>query len=130
MTFRLHILQHSLGLDRYGRGAGHRNYFVTSEGTEDYPACIAAVADGLMTQTPGNAITGGYDVFRVTPAGMAWVQEHSPPAPAMTRGQRTYMAWLSSCTGQSFGEWIKSGRSRGHEAPKHRQVSEPHGASG
>ena len=85
MTERLHVLQHSLGLNEYGQGAGHRNYFVTDEGTTDWPVCRAAVADGLMTQTKGNAITGGGDVFRVTPAGMVWVQQHSPTAPTLTR---------------------------------------------
>ena len=113
MEDRLHVLQHSLGLDDYGQGAGHRNYFVTSEGTDDWPVCVAAVADGLMTQTKGDAITGGGDVFRVTPAGMVWVQEHSPKAPKLTRAQRTYRDWLDADNGMTFGAWLKAGRAVG-----------------
>ena len=109
----LHVLQHSLGLDPYGQGAGHRNYFVTSEGSTDWPVCVAAVVDGLMTQTKGNAITGGGDVFRVTPAGMAWVQQHSPQAPTLTRGQRAYRDWLGANNGTTFGEWLRVGRAVG-----------------
>jgi hypothetical protein len=109
---RLHVLQHSLGLNQYGQGAGHRNYFVTSEGTTDWPVCVAAVAEGLMTQTKGNAITGGGDVFRVTPEGVAWVQQHSPKAPTLTRGQRAYRAWLNADNDMTFGQWLKSGRSK------------------
>jgi hypothetical protein len=113
MKERLHVLQHSLGLNQYGQGAGHRNYFVTSEGATDWPVCVAAVADGLMTQTKGNEITGGGDVFRVTPAGMVWVQEHSPKAPTLTRAQRVYLAYLRADCSLTFGEWLKAGRAVG-----------------
>ena len=113
MTDRLHVLQHALGLDQYGRGAGHRNYFVTDCGTTDWPTCVAAAADGLMTQTKGNAITGGGDVFRVTPAGMVWVLEHSPKAPKLTRAQRVYRAYLDADCSLTFGEWLKDGRAVG-----------------
>ena len=113
MTERLHVLQHSLGLNEYGHGAGHRNYFVTGIGSTDYPHCVAAVADGLMTQTHGNSITGGDDVFRVTPAGMVWVQEHSPKAPTLTSAQRAYRDWLRADNGMTFGAWLKAGRAVG-----------------
>jgi len=108
MDKTLHVLQHALGLDQYGRGAGHRNYFVTDCGTTDWPTCVMAAADGLMTQTKGNAITGGGDVFRVTPAGMVWVQQHSPKAPTLTRAQRTYREWSRHDNGMTFGEWLKA----------------------
>ena len=108
MSERLHVLQHTLGLNQYGQGAGHRNHFVTSEGTTEWPVCIAAVADGLMTQTKGNALTGGSDVFRVTPTGMTWVQQHSPKAPKLTRSQQAYRDYLAADTGLSFGEWLKA----------------------
>mgnify|MGYP003494872143 CR=1 FL=1 len=113
MTDRLHVLQHALGLDQYGRGAGHRNYFVTDCGTTDWPTCVQAAADGLMTQTKGNAVTGGGDVFRVTPAGMVWVQEHSPKAPTLTKAQRVYRAYLRADSSLTFGEWLKDGRAVG-----------------
>jgi len=108
MADRLHILQHSLGLDQYGQGTSHRNYFVTGMGSDDYPHCVALVADGLMTQTHGNSITGGDDVFRVTTAGREWVSEHSPPPPKLTSGQRRYMAFLDEDSSLRFGEWLKA----------------------
>ena len=113
MDDRLHVLQHCMGLNQHGQGAGHRNYFVTSDGTTDWPVCVAAVADGLMTQSPGNAISGGGDVFRATPAGVAWVQQHSPKAPTLTRGQRAYRAWSRADNGMNFGDWLRAGRAVG-----------------
>ena len=47
---QLHILQHSLGLDEYGRGTMYRNHFVTGEGSLDHPHCVALVEAGLMNQ--------------------------------------------------------------------------------
>lgn len=110
MDKKLHILQHSLGLDQYGQGRGHRNYFVTSPGSTDYPHCIALVQDGLMTQTHGNSITGGDDVFRVTRAGKEWVAAHSPKPPKLTAGQRRYQAFLDEDSSITFGEWLKARR--------------------
>ena len=108
MEKTLHVLQHALGLDQYGRGAGHRNYFVTDCGTTDWPTCVMTAADGLMTQTKGNAITGGGDVFRVTPAGMVWVQQHSPKVLMLIRVQRTYRKWARADNNMTFGTWLKA----------------------
>jgi hypothetical protein len=113
MTERVRVLQHCLGLNEYGQGTGYRNYFVTGEGTTDWPVCVAAVADGLMTQTKGSAITGGDDVFRATPAGMEWVQMNSSKAPVLTRSQRVYRTYLRADSSLSFGEWLKAGRAVG-----------------
>lgn len=64
----LHILQHSLGL-RPGQN-GHRNYFVTGEGSEDYPVCETLVHKGYMTKAidPLNEMEKEY-VYRVTESG-------------------------------------------------------------
>lgn len=105
---QLHILQHSLGLDQYGRGRQYRNHFVTSDGTDDYPHCQALVAAGLMTRRPGNELTGGDDLFHVTPAGKAAVVEHSPAPPKLTRSQQRYEDFLDADCGLTFGEWLRS----------------------
>ena len=42
----LEILQHALGLDQYGHGKSHRNYFCAGEGDE--ADCRELVAAGLM----------------------------------------------------------------------------------
>ena len=36
MDSKLHILQHSLGLDKYGDGNQYRNHFVTGPGSTDF----------------------------------------------------------------------------------------------
>ncbi|TYC93011.1 hypothetical protein [Novosphingobium sp. BW1] len=103
----LHILQHSLGVDQYGRGEQYRNHFVTGEGSVDFPACIAATLFGLMNRRQGNVLSGGDDVFRVTPEGKRWMAENSPVPPKLTRSQRRYRAYLDAdwFTG-NFREWI------------------------
>ncbi len=74
----LHILQHSLGVDAFGRGEQYRNRFVTGEGSIDHPICMEAVERGFMTRHAGNALTGDMDLFLVTDEGRAFVAETSP----------------------------------------------------
>jgi hypothetical protein len=57
----LHILQHSLGLDEYGRGTFYRNRFVTGEGSTDHPLCMELVALGYMKRFPAVELFGGSD---------------------------------------------------------------------
>jgi hypothetical protein len=108
----LHILQHSLGLDQYGRGSFYRNHFVTGEGSDDHPGCMALVAEGLMTRHAGSALTGEMDLFRVTEAGRAAVVEHSLAPPKLTAGQRRYRQWLNLDGAMSFGQWLLAGGAR------------------
>lgn len=105
---QLHILQHSLGVDQYGRGRQYRNHFVTGRGSDDHPHCMALVEAELMTRRDGNALSGGDDVFYVTQAGIAAVAEHSPPPPTLTRSQRRYEDFLDADSGMTFGEWLRS----------------------
>lgn len=67
---QLHILRHSLGIERSG-GREYRNHFVTGPGSDDYADCTALVEQGLMTRRAGNALSGGDDIFYVTEAGKA-----------------------------------------------------------
>lgn len=73
-TRHLHILRHALGLDSLGRGTAYRNYFITSQGSADYPECTALVDAGLMTKHAGSTLTGGNDMFMVTDAGRCAVR--------------------------------------------------------
>jgi len=79
---QLHILQHSLGLDRYGQGTMYRNSFVTGAGCADHRACMALVARGFMTRRARVKLFGGDDIFTVTDAGKRAVAAESPAAPA------------------------------------------------
>jgi hypothetical protein len=104
---KLHILQHSLGLNEYGRGSMYRNHFVTGEGSVDYPHCLALVAEGLLTRSAGSPLTGGDDLFRVTDAGKAYVLERSPAPPKLSAAQKRYREWLDGAADfMPFGEWL------------------------
>lgn len=107
---QLHILQHSIGADQYGRivRGGGRNHFVTGEGGKDHADCVALVTAGLMTRRAGSAISGGDDIFHVTTAGKEHVARHSAAAPVLTPSQRRYAAFLAEDCGLTFGQWLKS----------------------
>ncbi|RSY83139.1 hypothetical protein DAH66_12785 [Sphingomonas koreensis] len=105
----LHILQHSLGVDQHGEGEQYRNRFVTGEGSVDYPVCVALVVVGLMTRRAGKGPPfGGMDFFFVTDAGKAFVAEHSPPAPKLSRSKQRYRRYLNADSSMPFGEWLRS----------------------
>lgn len=109
MNKLLHILQHSLGVDKYGQGDQYRNHFCTGPGSTDYPTCREAVDAGLMVERENVAMYGGDSVFFVTPKGIDYVALNSPvpsPEPKLTRSQRRYREWLEADSGHSFAEWI------------------------
>jgi hypothetical protein len=107
----LHILQHSIGADHYGRivRGGGRNHFVTGEGSTDHQYCMALVAAGLMTRRAGSAISGGADIFHVTDAGREYVRTQSAQAPKLTRSQRRYAHYLkvADCY-ESFADFLRA----------------------
>jgi hypothetical protein len=112
----LHVLQHALGRDQYGRsrsrhappGEDYRNHFCAGEGSDDFVTCRAAVAQGLMREHPPSAISGGDHVFTVTDAGKAYVTANSPAPPKLTRSQKRYRAFIDADCGLSFGQWLKT----------------------
>ena len=108
---KLHILQHSLGADEFGRGRQHRNHFVTGEGSVDHPHCLALVEMGLMTRHAGSQLTGEMDLFRVTDEGKRYMVEHSPAPPKLTRSQTRYAQYLDADCSLPFGEWLTRGQS-------------------
>ena len=107
MDKKLHILQHSLGLDQYGDGKPYRAHFVTGPGSADWDTCCELVVDGLMVEYPPSELTGGDSLFRVTPQGIDFVALNSPQPPKLTRSQERYRKWLKSDCGYPFGEWLR-----------------------
>lgn len=104
----LHVLQHSLGVDQYGRGNQYRNRFVTGPETDDFPICRALVALGFMVDHDAQAITGGMHCFSVTDAGRAAMASESLRPPKRTRGQERYAAWLRADCPVPFIEWCRA----------------------
>lgn len=75
----LHILQHALGRDVYGRGTDYRNHYCAGPGHHSFDLCREAVAAGLMPPT----LTRGQKRYR------AWLEVADVVGP--------------------FGEWLKAG---------------------
>lgn len=115
IPYDLHILQHSLGLDEYGRGESRRNYFATDPGYLDHDVCVALVWAGLMTIRRQPRGYGGMDYFFVTEAGRAHVSRHSPQPPKLTRSQRRWRRYLDGGSELSFGEWLQTSYARAWE---------------
>lgn len=111
MSTILHILQHALGRNQYGKNpdgrADYRNHFCAGEGSADFAMCRDAVALGLMRECPPREISGGDYIFVVTDAGMAYIASNSQPEPKVTRGQQRYKRFLRTDPGLSFGEWLR-----------------------
>lgn len=112
MNTVLSVLQHALGRDEYGqrrrgRDDDYRNHFCA--GGDDLPICREAAAQGLMVEHAAREISGGDPIFVVTDAGKAYIAEHSPPPPKVSRGRARYLKWLhvSDATGETFGAWLK-----------------------
>ena len=99
---QLGILQHSLGVDQYGRGQQFRNHYVGGE--ED---CRPFVALGYMVEYPASELTGGDPLFCVTDSGKRAMLAGSPIPPKLTRSQKRYRRFLDADTGESFGEWLR-----------------------
>lgn len=118
MSTMLHVLQHALGRDEYGRmkpgrTEDYRNHFCA--GGEDIEVCRSAVRAGLMVEHAASTMTGGDPVFVATTAGKRFVTDKSPAPPKISRGRATYQAWLSSASadiGVTFGQWL---RAAGHK---------------
>lgn len=104
----LHILQHALGLDQYGRGNAYRNHFVTGPGSTDWDHCLALEGEGLMMRADKSRLLPDSDqCFTVTVRGRAAVLEYSPEPPEISRAKKRYREWLHADCGMRFGEWLK-----------------------
>ncbi|AHF89536.1 hypothetical protein OPIT5_03990 [Opitutaceae bacterium TAV5] len=103
---QLHILQHSLGVDKYGQGTQYRNRFVTGPGSDDFADCRALADAGLMIDHGAREIYGGDHGFSVTQAGIDAVALQSPKPPKRSRSAERYQQFLRQDTGESFRTWL------------------------
>lgn len=101
---QLQILQHSLGVDRYGQGPMYRNHFCA--GGADETVCRELVALGYMETFERSYLP--YYNCRVTESGKQAMRVESPKPPVLTRGQKRYRAFLHADTGGSFIEWLRN----------------------
>jgi hypothetical protein len=112
---QLHILQHSLGCDQYGRGTlgrderdgthGYSRNRYVSDPTPDLDALVAA---GLMQDRGAVAVYGEMHGYVVTRLGVDTMLKQSPKPPKLTRSQKRYQEYLDADCGMTFGEWLKS----------------------
>jgi hypothetical protein len=111
---QLHILQHSLGADKYGRnhedvrgGPYYREHYCAGlENAEVMGDILYLVSQGWMVA--GRKLNEGRDqFFHVTEAGIAAMLNASPQPPKLTRNQRRYRDYLRADVGDSFIEYLK-----------------------
>lgn len=103
----LPILQHSLGVDKYGRGSQYRNYYVIGPECDGFADCRELVAAGLMSDSGPCSSMSGMHVFRVTDEGRSAMRSASPLPPKLTKSQQRYRDFLNADSGLSFIEWLK-----------------------
>lgn len=65
---QIELARHALGLPNR-RNTSYRNYFVTGDGSADYPHWMSMVNAGFAARRRGGQLTGGDDIFRLTRAG-------------------------------------------------------------
>ncbi len=109
MDNKLHILQHSLGLDQYGNGRQYRNHFATGPGGVDFVLCIELAKMGLMKDCGTRSFLGDMHCFVVTREGKKYIEQNSPkppPIPKLTASQKRYREYMDSDPGCSFSDWL------------------------
>ena len=106
---QLRILQHSLGIDQYGKGKMYRNHFCA--GGEDETVCRELVALGYMRVFAPNESPLPYYNCAVTEAGKKAVLSESPKPPKLTRSQKRYREFLSWDCG-TFREFLEMQKNR------------------
>lgn len=104
---QLHILQHSLGLDKYGQGSRYRNRYVVGPDCDGFTECQALVKVGYMFDHGAQSMCGGMHCFEVTAAGMDEVSIQSPKPPKVSKSKQRYQDFLKSDCGEGFGEWLR-----------------------
>jgi hypothetical protein len=106
---QLEILQHSLGVDRFGQGRQYRNHFCA--GGTDAEVCKELVDLGFMKQHETTSWLPYYNCS-VTTAGKAAMSTASPKPPRLTRSQIRYREFLEADSSMTFFEWIKTEKLR------------------
>jgi|WetSurMetagenome_2_1015567.scaffolds.fasta_scaffold212072_2 hypothetical protein len=90
----LHILQHSLGVDQYGKGEQYRNHFATGPGGKDFVNCQQLTEMGFMQYLGTRKMWGDMHCFVVTTAGKDAVALESPKPPKISRSKARYQRFL------------------------------------
>jgi hypothetical protein len=104
---QLEILQHSLGVDKYGQGEIYRNHFCA--GGKDEETCRELVALGFMWEWHKSyQEMFPYYNCSVTEAGKAAMLAESPKPPKLSRSQKRYREFLNADLGISFREYLKA----------------------
>ena len=111
---QLHILQHSLGRDEFGKlprdtRQEYRNRYVVGPGCDDFDDCVEMVKCGWMVDHGPQSIAGGMHCFSVTDFGRMKMLEASPNPPKVSRSRQRYLDYLHTECGESFGEYLKNG---------------------
>lgn len=105
---QLQILQHSLGVDQYGRGARYRNHFCA--GDADEPICRSLIALYYMKQHHTTEVFPDFNCS-VTEVGILAMLAESPKPPVLTRSQQRYRQWLRVADifpDWGFGDWLRN----------------------
>lgn len=105
-TELLKILQHSLGVDKYGQGKMYRNHYCAGGG--DVKKCNTLVKFGYMHKFTPSEISGGDPIYTVTSLGKTVVMIESPSPPKITKSQKRYELYLRCESNETFGEWLKN----------------------
>jgi hypothetical protein len=79
---QLHILQHSLGVDKHGQGSQYRNFYVTGPESDTFAQCRGLVELGLMIDHGPRDLNGGMHTFTVTPKGSMPLHSKVPHHPS------------------------------------------------
>lgn len=111
---QLEILQHALGIDKYGQVPVNRNHFCAGE--SDEATCRSLVEMGYMYVFRPNESPYPYYNCSVTKSGVEAVQRESTTPPKLTRSQQRYREFLHADTGRGFGEWLKDNTKESQDA--------------
>lgn len=103
----LHILQHSLGCDKYGNGTQYRNHYAVGPGQDSFSECRELCEIGLMEDHGPQSVAGGMHCFTVSEKGKRQMKENSPQAPKISPGRRRYLDFLEADSGLSFIKWLR-----------------------
>ncbi len=119
---QLHILQHSLGCDKYGHSTArsvrdegdgrfgyYRNHYVIGSECDGFNDLCELVKMGYMKDHGSRDLTGGMHTFSVTQAGIMAMNEQSPEPPKISRSRQRYLDYLREDSSWSFGEWLRYG---------------------
>lgn len=100
---QLHIIQHSLGLDQYGRGREYRNSFVAPKDGNDWNDLQALVTGSCMVYHGPQKIFGEMHGFQVTDWGRQKMHEQSPEPPKVSKSKQRYHEWMA--VGECYPDW-------------------------